>query len=92
MSRPLDRDLWLVANAEPIIDTVAGLANGMNSILGRNVRQDINAARVRAAQEIVGRYGSLVLAVTPSVLEYREDMTEEELRRWAQSLIVALRY
>lgn len=90
MTHPLDRDLWLVANADPIIDTVAGLANAMNSIL-KHQRRDVNAARVKAVQEMVGRYGNLVLAVTPSVLEYRENMTEEELRNWAASLMLALR-
>lgn len=91
MTHPLDRDLWLVANADPILDTVAGLANAMNSIMSKHERKDVYAARVRAVQEMVGRYGNLVLAVTPSVLEYRENMTEEELRRWASSLMLALR-
>lgn len=88
----LERDLKLVASAPAVFDNVAGLAGSMNALLGaRHSRHPLNEASIKAAKEIGERYTSLVLAVAPSVLEYRENMSEEELRRWATSLILTLR-
>lgn len=88
----MKRDLELIALAPECWDTTAGLAHATNSVIGaRHASHARNAARVRACGEMVGRYSALVLAVAPSVLEYRPTMTEAELRKWAFSLVAAVR-
>lgn len=88
----LDRDLKLAGAAERVFDTVLGLAFSMNTFFAdRHPVKRPNAAAIEHAREIQQRYVSLVFAVAPSLIEYRDDMSEEELRRWANALISSLR-
>lgn len=88
----IDRDLKLAGASEAIFDNVLGLAFSMNTFFtDRHPVKSPNAANMERAREIQQRYVSLVFAVAPSLIEYREDMSEEELRRWANALILSLR-
>lgn len=88
----MDRDLQLAGQAEAIFDNVCGLAFSMNSFfVDRHPSKPRNAANIDRARELSKRYTSLVFTVAPSLIEYRENMSEEELRRWANALVSSLR-
>ena len=85
------RDLDLAARAPAVSDVMQGLAASTNALYSAsNALKAKNAACMSLAREISGRYVALVLAVAPAALEYREDMTEAELRAWAAELVRAL--
>lgn len=88
----MDRDLKLAGVADRVFDTVLGLAFSMNTFFAdRHPVKRPNAAALEHAREIQQRYVSLVFAVAPSLIEYRENMSEEELRKWANALVSTLR-
>ncbi len=88
----MNRDLELAGKAEAVSDTICGLAFSMNAFFtDRHPVKPHNAAAIERGREIFQRYTSLVFAVAPSLIEYRADMTEAELRAWASSLVTALR-
>lgn len=87
----LERDLSLAGGVEPVRDTLCGLAFSMNAVFaGKHPVKAPNARAIDLGREMLTRYQALVLAVAPSALEYRPDMSEQELRAWAASLINAL--
>lgn len=88
----LERDLALAGKSDAVSDTICGLAFSMNTFFtDRHPVKPGNARAIDLGREIFQRYTSLVFAVAPSLIEYRENMTEEELRRWANALVSSLR-
>lgn len=88
----MDRDIELAGKAAAVSDTVCGLAFSMNAVFaGHHPVKPHNTAAIDRGREIFQRYTSLVLTVAPSLIEYRENMSEEELRRWANALVSSLR-
>lgn len=48
-------------------------------------------ARIGEVKAMCDEFARLTLELFPYTLEFRDDMSEAELRAWAQSLVTALR-
>lgn len=85
------RDFWLAEHAERIAETVSGLAFTATQVAAHKpAERERLKGTIDRQREITARFVHYVTNLQPFTLEYRPDMGEAELRRWAAGVFSAL--
>lgn len=86
----MDEHFRALVAAEPAVDTLKGLAYATAVVMkdgGISKRRYDRATTALAS--VMASYNGLACSILPFFLEYRDNMTEPELRAWATRLNAA---
>lgn len=85
-----DRAFYLAGEQAKATETVTGHAHAAVNCMASGSTKAKAKERISEVREMCAGFAGLTFGLMPFTLEYREDMTEAELRAWAKALVDTL--